>query len=477
MPPNPPSFDPAPRRFAALRRRLSDLVGESLLGRLFQQGATLFSGMLVAGVLDLVSMALTARGLGAEQFGLLAVIHATVMTIDRMVNVQSTQAVIHFGAADLEHGRREAFGSMIKKSVYVDVATSVVGALAAAVLLLILGISRGWDPLMILLSVIYSAQILVRLNGTSTAVLRLFDRYSRLAGQRTARAVVKLVGVGVAYFCGAGFVGYLAVWFLTEVFASLLLAYLGWRTLHQHDFHLRGNVPRGAPRGFWKYLWSTNLSAAVSSLGEADTLVVDVVLGTAAAGLYRVGRQFSGILVQATILLRTAVYPLLRRLWATGQVAEFRRLIVQAGLWAGGGATLLWFAFLLVGNYVIQLVIGPDYEGAYVVAAWHMFGAVIGMATFALQPAILSVGRAWTNLLLQILRFGVFLPVVYLLANSPLGLAGAGAAFAVQQVIWLGAVMLLKNPMLADATGQWQTPEVDGDMTAVARGSGVPQDQ
>ena len=91
---------PATGAISVVRRWFDDGV----FRRIFRNTGTLLGGKAVSAVLALASLAVTARGLGPELFGMLVLIHTYTKLIGGLPKFQSWQAVIRYGAAALARG-------------------------------------------------------------------------------------------------------------------------------------------------------------------------------------------------------------------------------------------------------------------------------------------------------------------------------------------------------------------------------------
>ncbi len=92
-----------------------------LLRRLFKNAGILFSGNVVAGILGIASLAITARALGVDVFGILVIITTYVAIVDRLINFQSWQAIIKYGSDAISQGRDHDFKSLIKFGFILDI--------------------------------------------------------------------------------------------------------------------------------------------------------------------------------------------------------------------------------------------------------------------------------------------------------------------------------------------------------------------
>ena len=158
--------------------RPSHWLKDDLLTRLFKNAAVLFGGNMLASLLGFASLALTARALGVERFGFLVLITTYVAIVDNLVNFQSWQAIIKYGADALEQIHEEDFKSLIKIGFLLDATTAVLATILAASGAWFVGQWRGWDEEIVIMAAMYSFTILFHISGTPTAILRLFDKFN-----------------------------------------------------------------------------------------------------------------------------------------------------------------------------------------------------------------------------------------------------------------------------------------------------------
>jgi len=400
------------------------------------------SGNLVTALFQFAAIALAARALGTERFGLFALLQSTVMLADGAINVQATQAVIKFGATEVELGRRVQFIGLVKLGLWVDFVTSCCGVLLAIACIWVAGFQLGWSREVVGLGMLFSLRILFHLTGTARAVLRLFDCFALQASQQMMAGAARLLGAFVAWWGNTGLVGFVIAWLLGDILESLLLLAAGWRVLHERGYRFTRASTVAAPEGFWGFLCATNLTESVASLRYLDTLIVGAVLGSSAAGLLQVGKQYVSVLRQFTAPLIQVVFPIFARLVAREEHRELRRMTRLSTLSAGFAAMAIWLGFVLLGRTVIGLTHGPAFLAAYPVAVWYVLGGGVTLTAFPLVPAVLALGRSWKNLGIQTVSYAFFLPLSYVLTKA-FGLPGAGAAFVCHQIFRAGCMTIL----------------------------------
>lgn len=95
-----------PRVFHFLVRVLRRWVSDGVMARVLRNAGLLLTGRVATGVLNLAILSIAARALGAQDFGLIVLVQTYVQTITAVATFQSWQAVIRYGALDLEKNDR-----------------------------------------------------------------------------------------------------------------------------------------------------------------------------------------------------------------------------------------------------------------------------------------------------------------------------------------------------------------------------------
>lgn len=432
---------------------------DELLQKLFKNAAILFSGNVAASLLGLVSLALTARALGVEEFGILVLITTYVLIVDKLINFQSWQALIKYGAEALEKNKQEDFKVLLKFGFVLDTGTAILGAIVAASLAGVVGDWLGWNNEQILMAVAYSATVLFHINGTPIAILRLFNKFKKTAVQQVYASLFKLIGVSVAYSFGAGLWAFLLIWALTDVLGKLLLIIYAARELVCQEVKgvlvasLKGLSSRFY--GVWGFVITTNLNSSIRMTSrELDIMIVAAILGPAASGLYKIAKQFTSVIQKTINPMYQAVYPELAKLYSSGQIKRFINFSLKSSLLAGFIAMVLWLVFLVLADQIINWTVGSEYLDAKGVMLWYMLAAVIAAVAFPLQPAMLSMGRPhmtfWVHIASTAIYFAVLFPML-----KGFGLVGAGMAYVVYYAVWSLLMLLIEIKILAKEKHQY----------------------
>ncbi|QJE72465.1 lipopolysaccharide biosynthesis protein [Aerophototrophica crusticola] len=414
--------------------------------RLFANAGILLGGKGFNAVFSLGAMAVAARALGVEQFGILVLIHTFTQAIGEIAKFQSWQAVLRYGTPALVDGRVGDLQRLIRFTVLLDASAAVAGMVFSVALAWVLGPRFGWPAELLPAAALYVTSVLFMVTATPTGVLRLVDRFGVLSVQGTLGNLVRLLAGAAAWAWGGGIEWFLAAWYLATVVAGVYLIHAGWKELKVRGlldgFRWRGG---GLTRGFdgiWKFVFSTNLNATLElAFTHIGTLVVGWYLGPKDAALFRVARQVGEALAKPAKLLVPAIYPELARLSAAGEHKTMRDLALRSALLAGAGASLGLGLVWLAGEWLLGLVLGPDFIPAYPVMIWLVAAAVVGIWAFPLEPVLISSGEAGAALRARIWSSAVYLPVLFLAVQS-YGLIGAGWARLFASVVVFAAFLL-----------------------------------
>lgn len=395
---------------------------------------------------NLATVALTARTLGVETFGVLILIHAYVQTVGELVRFQSWQVVLNYGTGAYLEGRLAAFHRVLRFSLWLDVAGSVVGVLAALLGVWLIGTGLGWQAHHQTAVAAYALSIVFMASATPTGTLRLVNRFDLFALQSPVESWIRMLGAIWAWWAGAGLNVFLGIWFFAKFAAFVYLYAAAGITLHRrgalNGFSASGKQPLVADLpGIWGFVWSTNFNSSLGlAFTQAGTLFVGALLGASEAALYRIAKQFADAIAKPTKLIGPALYPELARMAHGDERAALKKLVMQLAFAGGGVATLILLLVAAIGGPVLGWLIGPEFVAAKPVMLWLLGAGVIGIWAVPLEPLLMSTGSATAAFKARLLITAPFLLLLYL-ATAQHGLIGAGVATVIGALL-LFAVQL-----------------------------------
>ncbi len=411
----------------------------------------LLGGKALNAVLSLAAIALTARTLGVETFGVLVLIHAYVQTIGEVAKFQSWQALLNYGTAPFTEKRFDDFHRVMRFSLLLDGISGIAGIVIALTGIWLIGNGLGWPATEQMAVALYGLSIFFNVSATPTGVLRLVDRFDLLAAESTIESWVRLIGAAIAWWLGAGLHVFLMIWFLSKIVSFLFLfGAAGWvlrrqQALSGFRWRAPGSWTEGMP-GVWKFVWSTNFNSTLGlAFTQLGTLMVGALLGATEAALYRIAKQLADAVAKPAKLIVPALYPELARLALNPDRAALGKLIWQLALAAGTVATSLLILVALFGGELLAVLIGPEFMAAKPVMLWLLAGAVISIWAVPLEPLLISTGSAAAAFWMRLVVTLFYVPLLYWMTLTQ-ALHGAGVAAVIgASLLVLGQLWLVRR--------------------------------
>jgi O-antigen/teichoic acid export membrane protein len=423
-----------------------------ILTRVLANAGMLLGGRTVNAVVGLGYMALTARGLGVERFGVLVLIHAFAQFLGDVVKFQSWQTVLQYGAKPLAEGRTVDFQQVLRFTLLLDFASSVIGVGIGVVGALFFANQLKFGVSEAPAAAAYALSVAFMVSAAPLGLLRLFDRFDIMARQTALVSIVRLLGCAIAYGLHAPMEIYLLMWAIGVVVGFIYLVWESGLELHRRgllaNFTWRGPLTQGMP-GVWRFAWSTNLAATLDvAFTHVATLVVGAMIGPAQAAFWRVGRQVADAIAKPAKLLTPALYPELARLRADssengGGERAMWTLAGQVGLLAGGVGVVLLALSAFGGRPLLSLILGKAFAPAADLMTWQVCAAAIGVFALPLEPMLVSLGRPGTAVFVRVVVGAIYLAFLPQMIRhfgahgAAIALAISAAALAVGMLIFV----------------------------------------
>jgi len=405
----------------------------------------LLRGRGLAAVLTLGATALAARALTPSDFGLVVLVHSYLLVMQGVAKLKTFDAVIQYGVPVQDEGNFARLAQLLRLTTMLDATASVMGAVLGGALVFLVGPYLEWTASTMHLAALYSLLLLGGFSGTASGILRLYDRFDLLSWERVLGPLIRVIGVGWAWWYGAdGIEPFLWSYGVSWLAQHLFLILAGWREIRRHlpGQPLKGDVWRRHTErfpGIWKFLnvvyWQSNLDLVPKQI---SVLAAGFFLGPAMAGMFRIALQFSRVLAVPALLLRQVLLPDLARLWHRKD-RDFVPVLKSALLTGGGIGLVVLVTALFLAEPLLVLVAGSAYRDAAPALYGLMLGAAFDIGISTLRAAGYAMGLAHAVLKLYAVALVAYL-VLFPTLTIPFGLAGAGMASAAASL--LGLVMM-----------------------------------
>jgi O-antigen/teichoic acid export membrane protein len=417
-----------------------------MLKRVLKNFGVVLRGRGIAAVFSVSATALMANALSATEFGLIILLHTYIMVVRGTLNFRTFETIVRFGIPLGEAGDDSGLRSLLRSTMMID--------MAAALLATILGVSAAslaghflqWDNDMVAWAAMYSLVILATANGTANGILRIYDRFDALGVQFTVGPALRLLMVSIAWALDAPMPVFIVVWGSAFAIGHIYMTVRGLKELKAHmDTGLwsgfRWQEIRERQREFWKFIgvvyWQTNIDLLPK---HVSTLLAGALLGPAAAGLFRLAREFSTVLTGPAVMLREVLFPDLTRSFHA-QDEGFQTVLWKTAFYAGAAGLVLLVLSLFIGRPILG-VVGEEYVAAAPLLSLMLLAATFELAGASLRAAVYAMGKAASILRIHIIGIITYVAMFFVLTPVT-GLIGPGLAAITSSLLVLTLTSLL----------------------------------
>jgi len=405
-----------------------------------RNASLLGSSSLVSALLGLVALGCAGRGMTPALFGTLVVVQAYAKTVTDIAKFQTWQFVVKFGTPALVHKDYNRFRDVANFSFGLDLASGILALIGGMALLPLLSHAVGIKPSDFWWAMGYCTLIPTMTAATPTGILRSIDRFDLIAVQQAANPLIKAVGSVIAYFCGLGFPGFIVTWYVSSLAGDAVLWTFAARELRRHGIHgaLRPALfaPARRLKGAWDFVWTTNISHSIWSARNAGSnVLVGIVLGPAAAGLFKVAMTFFDAAGAPAALMQKSFYPEVMRLDPT--TTRPWKLGLRSGALAGGLGLLVALLVIVVGKPLISGVFGHKYLESYDLLQVMSAALVVSMASFPMESLLYIASRQRAALVAQASAAVLYVGLLVGLSHW-VGIMGAAVAYFLGECLEAG---------------------------------------
>lgn len=398
---------------------------------IIRNSAWLGSSNVVSALLGLLALSCAGKGMTPAMFGVLVVIQAYAKSISDFIKFQTWQLVVQYGTPALANNNPQQFRDVITFSFSLDIVSGAVAIIGGIALLPFLSHSLGLDAQSFWLAALYCTLIPSMASSTPTGILRAVDRFDLIAVQQATKPFLRAAGSVIAWYFNWGFAGFVIAWYASNLVGGTMYWWFAARELRRRNIHgaLKLHLFSSARRikGAWSFVWSTNIAHSVwAARNSCSTVLVGIVLGPAAAGLFKIAMTFFDATGTPAKLLEKSFYPEVMRL--DPRTSRPWMLGVKSALLAGGIGILVALVVMLVGKPLISLVFGVKYLEAYDLIQVMLGAIIVSMLGFPQESLLLMAGKQRAFLIAQTIASAAYIVLLVVLSHL-FGVMGAAFAY------------------------------------------------
>lgn len=415
--------------------------GPSPLRRILANTAWLLGGKGFGALCGLAYLAILTRSLGLKDFGHFSLIFGTAQALIALASFESWRVVIRFGAEYVHRAQWDRFGRLAMLCGLLDAIGAMLGSLIAMVVILGFAEALDLNPDYVDPALWFACAMLWALVSAPTGILRTLHRFDMAVYVEAVVPLGRLLAAGLIWWTGPSVVRFLFAWALIDLIEAALYWFMARKLCPQavrlrHLAQWRQTLAENP--GLIRFAFVTHAGVSLdATMRHGPLLAVGGLVGTRAAGLYRLAAQLTQALGKLSALLARAIYAEAAHVKAARGADDLRRLALQTSGFAalGGGLTVL-VAWLL-GENLLGLIGGAAYrEGAAILIPLAV-AASFELASVAFEPVLHSSDAAGRSLLARLIGIVVTATLVlFPVVSGAVGIAwavamGSGSAYFV----------------------------------------------
>ena len=378
-------------RLKAMVRRVSSPSDRRVARQTFWMGS-MTAVELLRGV---AQVAITARILGPEGFGALAVIVAVSTLIHGLAALPGGDTVTTFVTRSVTEGRREEAGVILRFTLVISQGVSLAAYAAIVVLTLtannLLGISEVYVSAMLLYG---SLGVFLATRSEALAVLRLSDRMHLGLAVTLAAALTSLGLIVLAWRTGGGLSAVVTAYAAAAAVNGTGMAAAAAASARKAGVGgFLGSLSLRPPSDVVKFQFGTFARTKLVTLEKnLDFVLMAQFAPAAEVGIYRAARVIIDVVRRPFRLIRFGVQPEYSRQWYSGQGAELRRSFLRFTIMSLSVAAVGLALLAILHKPIIRLVLGDEFAEASTPLLIMIPGAfVASTAVYSILPV--ATGR------------------------------------------------------------------------------------
>ena len=396
--------------------------------------AVVFTGNTLSAVLNFVVLAIFARSLSVDEFAIISLMISSVYLLERFFGVQSCNAIIKHAAEGLRDLDKQQ--SLFYAGFFLDI---VAGFVASAALISLqyqfgqsLGVNSSYQPL----SLIFAIYLLFSWNNAPLAYFRLKNQFNVIVFAQNAGAVVRLVLTVLVLFGPDSLAAYSVAWVLGGVMATFIKVGLWVRQVGiGYSTFFLAKQALSTKKEFLKYTLAAYLEGIIRSVRDLDIFLVATMLQLSDVAIYKIARELAKMLSRLTAPFHQVILPDLASLIADRDDKALRLVVSKISACLGMAALVLSLIFVGCGEWLIDLVYGNKYQGAFVISVICMLSVVIWAFALPLSPALYALGAIKVNVKIHMITALLYISLLPAAIHF-FQLNGAGVAILLFYLCW-----------------------------------------
>ena len=405
-----------------IKKYIKQIIKKQFWRTLITNAFSSFIGETTSSVLNLISVILLVKILGNNSYTIFVLAQSYMTIIDSLVNFQSWQAVIKFGSEAIACHDYKKLSSLIKIGVIVDFSTAVLGVIASFAILPIVAHFFKWDNILITCAMLFSCEIIFHFSGTSTGILRLFNKFNMVAIQKITVATVKLFLIFLIYLLNVKsllFVvgSYVCVDILGHILLTTFCTYV---IVKSNQITLKDIFHSDISeynKTFWKFVFWTNVTSSIDIPAKQFDVFIISTFSYELVAVFKVYKQIGAFLLQLSTPISQAILPQFSDLVARGKQKECYNVVLKIRNTILGVMLPISIIITIISPYALKIIFSEIHARYFYILSLYLLIRTYALSYTAIHPLFISLGYVKENFKLALLANFVYVAMALILSK------------------------------------------------------------
>ena len=378
----------------------------SPLRRIAANTAWLLGGKGFGAVCGIIYLAILTRSLGVKDFGHFALIFGTAQALIALAGFETWRVIIRFGADYVHRQEWDRFGRLAMLCGLLDAAGAIAGSVIAFIVIYGFADRLDLNPAYVDPAFLFSCAMLWALVSAPTGVVRALHRFDRAVYVEAIVPLGRLAAAVTIWWTQPSVIHFLIAWAAIDLIEAALYWAMA-RHLCPRAIKLRylsqWRLALVENPGLIRFSLMTHAGGTLDAvMRHGPLLAVGGLVGTKAAGLYRLASQLAQAMGKLSALLTRSVYTEVAHVKASAGTAELRQLAIRASVIAGSAGLATTVLVWLLGAGLLGLIGGPAYQQGVGILIPLAVAGSFELASVVFEPVLHSTDAAGRALVARI---------------------------------------------------------------------------
>lgn len=323
------------------------------------------------------------RSLGENEYGLYQLIGAYAGYLS-ILDMGMSSAVTKYVTKYMHQNRKDKEENFLIWMIFYYTFISIIVGIIGSVMYHQLGtiFSKSLSPTEIMKAekmfiLLIISLIITLFGGIFRGVMNAYQRFSATKGAELVRVIFRIIVIYAVLELGSDSIGLVLMDTLINAIFFLYRFVYCKSKLHI-SFHYYG-MDRVELKEIFFYSFFVFMNLLFDQLNwKVDHTILGIKMSTAAISIYSVGMNFSNYFMNFSVAIKSLFLPKVMHMELDGTNGEkYTSFLIKTGRMQGYILLYLYFAFLFLGRQFITLIMGENYDEAWLSALLVMTGLII----------------------------------------------------------------------------------------------------